>query len=440
MTARDWLAVAVVLVVLLGGLPVIRAVTRRAGASPEVARKSVHVAMGLVCMAFPWVFEGAVAVWVLAAIATLPLVLLRVLPKLRAGLGSALHGVDRPSFGEVLFAPAVAAVFQMSGGDPFLFCIPGAVLTLADAAGALGGTRWGRHRYGAGEGFKSIEGSMMFFLTAFACVMLPLWLGGRVGFPHAALIGLILGLLAMMAEGLADRGFDNLVIPVGCFFVLNRMLDLETAPLVWRLVAAVFFLGAVLTGSRWSTLSGGALLGCALLGYGCAVLADPRFMLPPLAVFVSHVMVTRRHRLTGSFDHRLDAVLAHAIGCLPWVLLVERGVITSGAGLAGVSFAMASQLAMMTTATHWWIKEYPAGLVYSVSKGWICAAMPGLAWLWPVGWGLVLPVGLALAASVVVLAWFRHMRPHPSQHPTKIWLMEGSVSLLSSLPALLLVA
>ncbi|MCU0750187.1 MAG: hypothetical protein MUF13_11645, partial [Akkermansiaceae bacterium] len=160
MSQAEWVGIAAVLVILGGGMPVVRILTKRSGTSAEVSRKAVHIVMGMVCMTLPWWFARPEPVWALAVIATIPLMFLRLVPALREGLGSTLHGVKRPSYGEVLFAPAVALVFDLAAGDPFLFCIPVAVLTLADAAGALGGTRWGRHRYGAGEGFKSFEGSV----------------------------------------------------------------------------------------------------------------------------------------------------------------------------------------------------------------------------------------------------------------------------------------
>jgi len=408
-----------------------------AGAA-EVSRKSVHVILGLLCLGFPWWFDGPGPVWMIAAVATLVLMCLRWIPALRQGIGASLHGVKRFSYGDMLFGPAVATVFHLSDGDPFLFCIPVGILTLADAAGALGGTRWGKHLYGSGEGFKSIEGSTAFFLTAAACVFLPLWLGGATGLWIAIWVGLILGLLAMMSEGLADRGFDNIVIPVGCYFVLARLIELDAVSLVWRFGVVVFFLALVLTGARWSTLSGGALLGCALLGYGCAVMADFRFILPPLGVFFCHVFVTRKNHLVGVFDHRLDAVLSHAIGCMPWVIAVERGVLDADVGLAGVSFAMATQLGILDMATHWWVHEKPAPLLRSLVKGWGFCALPGLIWLWPGSIPLAIAAGLAVISTGCGIWIFRRIKPQEFRHPTRLWVLKGVVALLSSSPALFL--
>src|SRR5436190_2246384 len=102
LSGRECLAVVSVLAGLFLGMPFIRLLATRFGASPEVAGKTIHVAMGLSCSVFPWVFDRALPVWILAAIATVPLGLIRLFPALRNGVGSALHGIERPSYGEVL--------------------------------------------------------------------------------------------------------------------------------------------------------------------------------------------------------------------------------------------------------------------------------------------------------------------------------------------------
>ncbi len=438
MSAAEWRGIAAVLAVLLVALPLIRAAARRVGASPEVARKSVHVAMGLCCATFPWIFDRPLPVVVLGIIATVPLGLMRIFPALKQGVGSALHGIARPSYGEVLFAPAVALVFVLADGDAELYLIPVLILTIADAAGALVGTRWGKRRYGSGEGFKTVEGSVIFWFTALLCGCLPLFAGGRVDFAHALWIGLILGILAMMAEGLSDRGFDNLVIPVGCFFVLEKLMPLEIPALVGRFVVLVVLLVLVLAGSRWSTLSGGALLGGALLGYGCAVIADWRFALPPVAVFICHVVTTRKHGLTGKFDHRLDVVLSHTIACLPWVMAAEAVWVDRGVALAGVSFAMGAQLAMLDTATRAWVPRMAATPGRSAVKGFLIASLPGLIWLWPLARQLAFPTAAAVLAMWGVTLIFQRVRVSYHGHVTGLWIIKGLMALAASTTALLI--
>lgn len=438
MSAAEWRGIAGVVALLLAALLLVRVVARRSGASPEVARKSVHVALGLVCATFPWVFVRAWPVVVLGMIATLPLALIRIFPSLKNGVGSALHGITRPSYGEVLFAPAVALVFALADGDVELYLIPVLILTIADAAGALVGTHWGTRRYGAGGGFKTVEGSVIFWFTALLCACLPLFAAGRVDLAHALWIGLILGILAMMAEGLSDRGFDNLVIPLGCYYVLEKLLPLEISALVGRFVVLAALLLLVLVGSRWSTLSGGALLGGALLGYGCAVIADWRFALPPVAVFICHVVMSRKHGLTGKFDHRLDVVLSHSIACLPWVLAVDGGRESPASALAGVSFAMGAQLALLDSVTRAWITGRESAPGISALKGFLIAALPGLVWLWPQARLLALPSVAALAGTAAMVLIFQPIRRRYRGHVTGLWIIKGLLALAVSSAALLI--
>lgn len=438
MTTHEWLVVVSVWLGLFLGLPLIRLLAGRLGASPEVARKTIHVAMGMSCVAFPWLFSRALPVWVIAVVATVLLVIIRVFPKLKNGVGSSLHGIERLSYGEILFAPAVALVFSMAAGDRYLYIIPILILTIADAAGALGGTRWGKRRYGSGEGFKTVEGSVIFWFTAVLCGFLPLMLGERVDGMHALWIGLILGLVTMMAEGISDRGFDNLVIPVGCFFMLEKLLSLEVPSLVGRFVVLVILLVLVLVGSRWSTLSGGALLGSILLGYGCAVMADWRFALPPVAVFVCHLVTTRRHRLMGEFDHRLDAVLSLAIACLPWVIAAQSSWVPVSVALAGVSFAMGTQVAILDTATRRWLGYVLETPLRSVAKGFLLASVPGLIWLWREGDQLLLPLTIAIFSMGVVVVLIRKIHLNYRGHITWLWMIEGLLALVTSTSAFLL--
>ncbi len=438
MSGAEWLAVATVLSGLLLGLPLAGKLCRRLGASPEVARKSVHVAMGLACASFPWIFDRPLPVWVLAALATLPLLLLRCIPALRHGVGSALHGVKRISYGEILFAPAVAAVFHLSDGDPLLHAIPVAILAVADAAGAIAGTRWGNRFYICGTGRKSVEGSAVFLAAAFLCTFLPLLLSGRADPWHAAWIALTLAILSMMAEGISDRGFDNLVIPLGSHFLLERLLAADTGPLVIRFAAAALLLAVVSAGSRWSTLSGSSLIAAALLGYGCAILADPRFALPPLAIFLCHLFTTRRHALKGVFDHRLDAVISHAIACLAWSLAVEREAVDPVTGLAGISAAMAVQLALLDTATQTWVRPSAPNVLRATLKGWLVAGLPGLIWLWQDAVRIAPPLAIPLILTSAACLLSQNLASRYRISPTTLWTLRGLLSLLASTPILLI--
>ena len=438
MTPGEWLAIAAVLTGLLATVIIIRTIAARCGFSSEGSRKSVHVVMGIGCCAFPWIFAHPTPVWILAALATAPILALRLIPPVRAAFGNVLHGISRPSYGEILFAPAVAAVFHLSGGNVILHLIPVLILTLADAAGAMAGTRWGKHIYASGGGLKSIEGSGSFLLVAFASILIPLLLLSPTPTANAILIALILATLAMMAEGFSDRGFDNIVLPIGCFFVLQRLLPLEIPSLTGRFIVLIILLTLVLTGSRWSSLSGAAILGSAMLGYGCAVLADWRYALPPSAVFISHVITTGKHNLTHNFQHRLDVVTSHVIACIPWALASATGILSPEVGLVGISLAMATQLALLDNATlrRTGNKLQPAR---SLGKGLLFAAAPALILLSIDYRTTILPVAINIVITLILLPLnTRAGIAFETKYSSALWFGKGLASLIASLPALLL--
>lgn len=104
---------------------------------------------------------------------------------------------------------------------PLLFSVPAAALAMTciifgDSAAALVGRRWGKHRYGNGS--RSLEGSVAFFLASIVAALVvpgvPLW------------IGLAGALLASIVEALSNVVDDNLSVPllVGLFAQLSLRL------------------------------------------------------------------------------------------------------------------------------------------------------------------------------------------------------------------------
>lgn len=435
MSTHEIIALSAVIAGLLTALPLVRLAAIRLGASVELSRKSVHVCMGLTCLGYPWIFHSPVTVWILAIAASGLLIILRCVPALRDGIGSALHGVQRVSYGEILFAPAIAAVFHLSGGEPVYYLIPIAVLTIADAAGALTGTRWGRLRYICGDDHKTVEGSLAFLACAFLCVFIPLqWLTELPTF-HLVAISLILAVLTMIGEGISDRGFDNLVLPVGAYFILERLLPLDSGPLTTRLVALAILFGLVLWGSRWSTLNGSSLLGGALLAYGCAILGDWRFALPLIGVFMCHMCTSRRHQLVGSLTHPIKAVIGVTIACLPWQIANAGEYVPTVTALAGISFAMATQLAIFDMSTWVYLSKGTPSIFRSIPKGWLMAGLPGLIWLAPHTLDLLAPIALSMLAGAMSVKIIHRIQGPTAKH--QHWLIKGALALVSSIPALL---
>ncbi len=242
---------------------------------PEVARKGLHVAMGLAALTFPWLFPD----WRWFALAfgavVAGLFLMRFTPRLLAGAGGALHGVKRAgsSFGEFGFAAAVAGLYFFAREEPALYVAPLLVLTLADATAALSGVFYGKARYDAPHGGeKSWEGSVVFFFVSFLAVHIPLLLMTDMSDAGTLSVALVLALLATATEGASWDGLDNLFLPLVLALHLQGFLDVGRLPgepfigfyaatILTALIGLAWLLG------RTESLRTDALMAMVVFGY-----------------------------------------------------------------------------------------------------------------------------------------------------------------------------
>jgi phytol kinase len=222
---NPWAGMGVILTIfglLLAGLGSYR---RWRSPDPEVLRKLLHMGMGVVTLALPWLFRRPWPVLLLALLFAFGLATLRVSRSLQRLAGGVIDGVNRKSLGDIYFPVAVGLLFLLSGGDALTFCVPMLILTFADAAAALIGTRYGVPRGLGAQGVKSIEGSVAFFITAFLCVHISLLLFTDTGRAETLLVATTLALQVMLLEAFAWDGLDNLFIPLGGFFLLKTLLE-----------------------------------------------------------------------------------------------------------------------------------------------------------------------------------------------------------------------
>lgn len=227
---NPWLGMAAVVAIFGLMMAGLRAYRQWRSPDAEALRKLLHVGMGFVTLAFPWVFAATWPVLVLAVTFVVGLSVLKKSAALRRRFGGVIEGVGRVSRGEIYFPLGVGLVFLCSAGDALLFCIPVLILTLADTAAALIGRRYGRHGYAIVAGEKTVEGSVAFFAVAFLSTHIPLLVFTETGRVESLLIGLALGLEVTLLEAVAWDGLDNLFIPLGGFGLLiaSRELDVPT--------------------------------------------------------------------------------------------------------------------------------------------------------------------------------------------------------------------
>jgi phytol kinase len=385
---NPWLGIGLVLAILVGLMAALRLLQRLVAPHPELVRKLLHMGMGLVTLTFPWLFDAAWPIVVLAVLSIIGLLAVRLVSGLKSSVGGVIGGVGRASLGEIYFPLAVAIMFILFlYGDEaaperrlLLYCIPVLLLTVADAAAALIGVGYGRWRYPTADGQKSAEGSLAFFICAFFIVHVPLLLCTTTGRAETLLIALLLAWLATMFEAIAWSGLDNLILPLVSYLLLEIYLPMPVAELRNRLIVAALLMVILYVYRERTTLAGSALLGAFLVGYISWALGGWRWLLAPLILFLTYTLFSRRREPADPRNHNVHAVVCVASAGLFWLFL-DKILDLDNAFLFPYTLAFAAHLAIIAVSRlrH----EYPkvpgtAMLGLCIAKGWLFLFVPYL--------------------------------------------------------------
>ena len=401
---------------------------KRGWLSAELSRKVVHIGMGLVTAAFPCLFTEAWPVLLLTGGFVTLLVALRTVPILRARFGSALCGVERASWGDLYFPIAIGGLFVLTHHEPVNFVIPVLILALADAAAALIGTRFGRHRYLADEGEKSWEGSGAFLAVAFVCTLVPLLVTGTP-LPHAALTALCVGFLTMLLEATAWRGLDNLFVPFSTLVMLRLYRDVPDFLLLRHLGGLACLAAAHLVFRRRVLLREGTFLGALVLVYLCWTLGSARWSVGPILVLLSHPLVNLgRPAGTEVWLRSHLTLLAFALPSLAW-LFADR--LLGLSGFAPFNIAFGAHLAL-TGVSLWrtplrkpgWLLVFPAA-----ASGWLLLVLP---W-WLLGYLSARSALQAALAFLAVVSVFHVLYRCLEHRPIRQWNLRALLAALASL-------
>ncbi|MEM9796397.1 MAG: hypothetical protein AAF919_07905 [Pseudomonadota bacterium] len=312
------LTAALSVITLLGLMWLVRRAARARGLSAEVQRKLVHIGTGLYAMTLPWLFTDRWPVLVLIAFTLVVMAVLRLPALAKGGIGETLHGVERQSWGDILLALAVLVVFLLADGQAILYILPLAILTLADAAAALTGSRYGRVFFPVEDGHKTLEGSVAFFIVTLILSMVCLLLLSDVSRGGVILLSVIVAAFATQVEAESWRGFDNFFLPAGVAIFLDGHLQDGVGLLI-----AIAILFALVT---WAFLRAARALG--LTAHTARVYVIAIFLLIsatalqnvvlPILVFVAHGLA-RRFNPSDADHPELDIVAALALVSFGWL-------------------------------------------------------------------------------------------------------------------------
>ncbi len=201
---------------------------RRDWFGQETSRKTLHIGMGLLATAFPWMFSAFWPIAVLAVVASVGLMVLRT-PGWQGSLGLVLGGRERSGSGIICFSAGVACAFALFLCDPqrqaVVYVVPVLTMAIADAVAALVGRRYGRHCFNAVGGRKSIEGSIAFFVAASCCCLLPLLCMPELSLSRVMTMTLVLATTLTLVEAVAGFGLDTLLLPVIGQLVMSHLYE-----------------------------------------------------------------------------------------------------------------------------------------------------------------------------------------------------------------------
>ena len=267
--------------------------------SPEVetTRKAVHLSIGIIGMALPWLLSSVITLLVLIV----PVLILFVIARRRGWLRSVLD-VERSSLGDLLFPISVLILFVIGRGDRVFYLIAMFSLVACDTLAAVLGKAYGRHSYVVEGDSKSFEGSAVFLLTAFLGVHLPLLLLTDIGRAESVIISLQLALLVTSFEALSGGGWDNLFVPLGTFYLLHKLTTKSVDDITIQLFAQLLLLSvSLLVAKVTRVLTFSGALAVHLVLYAAFSLGEPGWVIATMLALIAFVSLENlTSRVTGA--------------------------------------------------------------------------------------------------------------------------------------------
>ena len=403
----------------------------------EVQRKLIHISLGLYCLTFPFVFHAAWEVVATCALAVGLFMLAR--GSMRKSLGGGLHAVERTSYGELLFAVSVALLFWLKDGHfisttmhhkmppgQILYILPILILTLCDAASALIGSRYGRRVFQIEEGKKSVEGVVVFAVTAWLLSLIAFLLLTDIGRGEAVLLAFITAVFGALLEAASWRGLDNLFIPLGLYFLLSNLIYAGAGGLAALAGVFLLLLIALLYVARRRSRQDRHFLAVGSTLFFCiAIFAEPpSVVMPGIAVATYFAAMQIRKPERPPFDALNLLIVIMAVALLYFVVsnLARMDTIfgfnLSFAGLAAgiaarfaksawrVAVAVLIAWGAMSIRTYWAEGQSQPALFFTV-------------------------VGLGAIILLAVVGWMLRRNDHD-----RPWMILGGVSMMMGVTSL----
>ena len=256
----------------------------------ELNRKILHIGTGICGVSLPFLFKTKISVIILVLCFFAIIAIVRNLKN--TGAKDVLETKSRKTWGDVYFVSTLAFLWIFSSDDKIMYCLPIVILMFSDAFAALIGKFYGKYKYDTGFGTKSLEGSIIFFLSTYILCSNFFLLFSDIKNMNIVLISLLISTLTMIIEAISWNGLDNFFIPLYVYLFLRLNLQKDTVDLVNRLILILGLLTIVYLNRKKTTLTNVAQVGSLFFMYVVTVLGGFSFLLPPLMLYVSYYHYT----------------------------------------------------------------------------------------------------------------------------------------------------
>lgn len=215
---NDLVGFVICVLYVFGIIGIAEMLRRYRGYGTGFTRKVIHIGVGMMSWALPFLFDNP---WpfVVAALAFAVLNLL----DWRYGFFSAMASSDSNNLGTVYFPVAAAVVTLLFWRTPPLLVAALMPLTWGDGIAPVVGRAFGRNAYTVFGHTRTLQGSAGFFVAGLIFTWLALWLipGEPVVSPFTAL-GPAAAIMAgtTLVEAVSIRGLDNLTITAVAILIL----------------------------------------------------------------------------------------------------------------------------------------------------------------------------------------------------------------------------
>ena len=285
----------------------------------ELIRKILHIGSGFGGLILPFLFKRKISVIVLGIIFLILLIGIRIIKNKIMWLKQVIETKNRKTLGDIYFIISILGLWIVSGDNKVTYALPLVILMFSDAFAALIGEFYSKFKFDTGFGTKSVEGSVVFFLTTyFVCINFFLIFSNLKNI-NIVLLSLLLSILTMILEVISWNGLDNLFVPFFVYLFLKLNMNLGTKELMYKFWVIVVLFIIIILNRKKTTLTRIAQTGSLFFLYLVMIIGGIKWLIPPLIMYLGYYHFTPK--VEGQVKDSLKGLLAIAFSTFVWLVL-----------------------------------------------------------------------------------------------------------------------